>query len=502
MLPFTKALCSVLLSIGLTTSLTAQTLTLQPTKLTVPSKYAPFYQSRANLAVPDSVRLPQGFRINVFHAGMQKPRFFAWSPAGVLHVTDMGAEAVFALPDRNNDGIADTAIVVAAPLKEAHSLVFVKGAMLVAEPTRVLRFLDRDGDGIYETGSTLIDSIPNGGVFNHYTRTLVADTARGYLYLSVGASCDACREQNPERAAILRFNNDGSGRTLFATGLRNAIGMTIEPVSGQLWATNADRNGLGEDKPEEIITTVPQSSFHGFPIAFTSSTSNGALRSEWANLQASPDYRAMLPTTRMDSQRVASLKIAEATLTARSTPMGIAFYTGNVLPPLYRNAALVAVHGSFSAASRRVAAGYNVVLMRHSAVSGRYIIQDFLNGFLTDSLAYSHWGRPCGVGVSPGGDVYVSSDAAIGAIYRISYTSEAISAQPNQDFPSMIAPNPASGGSWIDFIAPAQGTMRLRIADVRGAVVAEYSTSVQQGRGAISLAEALATASNVSAGAY
>ncbi|MBD1211100.1 MAG: PQQ-dependent sugar dehydrogenase [Ignavibacteria bacterium] len=466
---------------------TAQTLPLLPTKLTVPARYAPFYRSTANLTVPDSLRLPKGFRASVFHAGMMKPRFFAWSPSGVLHVVDMSAEAVFALPDRNGDGIADTSYVAAAPVKEAHNVVFYQGAMLVAEPTRVLRFLDRDGDGIYETRSVFIDSIPNGGVFNHYTRTLLADTLRNAFYLSVGAPCDACRTDNPERAAILRFNSDGSGRRIFATGLRNAIGMALEPATGLLWATNADRNGLGEEKPEEIVTTVPDGSYHGWPLAF----SNSARRSEWANLNASSDYRAMLPLTQADSMRFASLKIAEAYLPAHSTPMGIAFYSGNLLPPFFRNAAFVAVHGSYSTDSRRIAAGYNVAVMRRDAASGAYTMHDFLNGFLTDSLAYTHWGRPCGVGFSPEGELYVSSDGMIGAIYRISYTPENVPNGRYQDFPSSVSPNPSAdalSSRWLDYTAPSSGTMQLQIADARGAILASSSAIIKAGNGSFNLA--------------
>ncbi len=499
---FIVGACGVLFAL----SLAAQPrVPLLPTKMTVPTRYSSLYRSTAALTVADSVFMPKGFRINVFHAGMMKPRFFAWNPDGVLHIVDMSAEAVFALPDRNGDGVADTIFVAAAPVREAHSVVFYQGAMLVAEPTRVLRFLDRNGDGVYETQSVLIDSIPNGGVFNHYTRTLLADTLRNSLYVSVGAPCDACRVENPERSAILRFNGDGSGRRIFATGLRNAIGMAMEPITNRLWATNADRNGLGEEKPEEIITSVPDGSFHGWPIAFTGS----AGRSEWTNFQATPDYRAMLPLTRMDSDRVAGMKTAEGLLPAHSTPMGIAFYTGNALPPFYRNAAFVAVHGSFSTQSRRVAAGYNVALMRYDAASAKYHVQDFLNGFLTDSLAYKHWARPCGIGFSPQGDMFVSSDGAIGAIYRISYTAESsVSANPllSQDFPSIVSPNPNTDpfSPWyLDFTAPQTGYITLRIVNAFGRDIAQYSTNVSAGKNSLNLSTILREAAfNAVSGAY
>lgn len=469
-------------------ALRAQPLSLQPTKLTVPEKYTRQYRSSSTITVPDSVRLPEGFRINVFHAGMMKPRFFAWNPRGVLHIVDMSAEAVFALPDRDGDGVADTAYVAAAPVQEAHNVVFALGAMFVTEPTRVLKFLDRDGDGVYETRSVFIDSIPNGGVFNHYTRTLLFDSTHNAFYLSVGAPCDACRADDPERAAILRFNADGTGRRIFATGLRNAIGMTIEPATGQLWATNADRNGLGEDKPEEIVSRVPDGSFHGWPIAFSVSAGKEEPRKEWTNFQANADYRAMLPLSRADSSRVAAMHIAEAFLPAHSTPMGIEFYSGSLLPPYYRNAAFVAVHGSYSTDSRKVAVGYNVALVRLDEASGQYRTQDFLNGFLTDSLTYKHWGRPCGIGFSPNGDMYVSSDGAIGALYRVSFTSPLtaarLSSSAGSDFPSLVFPQSAapSDALWLDFVAPISGNLSCTVYDVRGANVAEYSMTVRAGK--------------------
>jgi hypothetical protein len=278
--------------------------------------------------------------------------------------------------------------------------------------------------------------------------------------------------------------------------------MALEPATGLLWATNADRNGLGEEKPEEIVTIVPDGSYHGWPLAF----SNSARRSEWANLQVSPDYSAMLPLTRTDSLRFSTLKIAEAYLPAHSTPMGIAFYTGYRWHSSFYNAAFVAVHGSYSTDSRRLAAGYNVAVMRRDAASGTYSMQDFLNGFLTDSLAYKHWGRPCGVGFSPQGDLYVSSDAVIGAIYRIAYTPDPAPRERYQDFPSFVFPNPSAdalSARWLAFVMPRSGTMLLTIADARGAIVGNYSTNVVEGNGSFNLAavmpEALISAAS---GAY
>lgn len=445
---------------------------LYPTQLSIPEKFLPLFAK----ATP--INLPQGFRINVFYAGLSKPRFFKWSPAGVLHVVDMTARAVYALPDKNHDGIADTAIVVAAPVDSAHSVAFYGGALYVTEPSCVKRFTDKNNDGFYETMNIFIDGIHSTGTFNHYTRTILFDTAGKSIYLSIGASCNACREQNAERAAIVRFNLDGTSRSIFATGLRNAIGLAIEPQTGNLWAANADRNGLGETEPEEIITSVPMGSFHGFPIAYSAVTDN-LISAKWNNFESDPEYQAMKPITRLDSMLVASLKPANILLPAHSTPMGIEFYTGHSFPAWYRNAAFIAVHGSYDQRSRKKAVGYTVMIMKKDSFSGRYLTSDFLTGFLTDSTTYNHWSRPCGIGISPNDELFLSSDAAIGALYRITYTSPIPSAPPVQgnNFPSIALPNPVATtleDVTIEYQLPEAGSLTCLIYNVRGEIIAQH----------------------------
>ncbi len=496
--------------------LAAPRLSAQPPELVlVPSKLNVAGQFSALYAGIDSVKLPRGFSMNVFYAGLLKPRFFAWSPSGVLHVVDMVARAVYALPDKNGDGVADTAIVVASPVDSAHSLAFYNNALYVTEARQVKRFTDTNGDGIYETMSVFIDNIHATGVFNHYTRTLLIDTVGKAMYVSVGASCNACREVNAERAAILRFNLDGTGRSVFATGLRNALGLAVEPTTGRLWAANADRNGLGETVPEEVLTTVPQGSFHGFPFAYSASPTNGfgsEITSQWddfAAATAAPEYQTMMPLTRADSDRVASMKTAEVLLPAHSTPMGIQFYTGRLFPAFYRNAAFVAVHGSYDQSSRKKAVGYNVMLMKKDVFSGKYHANDFLTGFLTDSAAYKHWSRPCGIGVSPNDELFVSSDAAIGALYRITYTPPVELSVPlqNDSFLSSVLPNPVASSLedvTIEYAAPEAGVITCLLYDARGGLLAQHEErTLPTGRGRLQLLQRMSTSvPQYASGAY
>ena len=216
---------------------------LQPTPLIVPE---PFRD-----AVPQDLvlNLPPGFSASVFaHEGLRKPRFMAFDPNGVLHVANMGADQIVALPDRNRDGVADERIVSLRGLREAHSLLFYEGALYVAEEHQVIRVRDTDGDLIYEQEEVVLPAVPWEGW--HDTRTLVVDRRNDKMYLSVGSPCDLCRmdesfqvvgntnnpvPHHPERGTILQFNPDGSERRIFATGIRHTIGMDFHPQTNALW---------------------------------------------------------------------------------------------------------------------------------------------------------------------------------------------------------------------------------------------------------------------------
>ena len=151
---------------------------LQPVPVTIPDQLG---HMPKNL----SLNLPPGFKVRVFAAhDFNKPRFMAFNPAGVLHVADMNNERILALPDRNEDGLADEAIVVASGFRRAHSLAFYKNDLYVGDRHQIVRFRDEDGDGIFENREVFADDIPSSGW--HSTRTLVIDEKNEKIYLSVG----------------------------------------------------------------------------------------------------------------------------------------------------------------------------------------------------------------------------------------------------------------------------------------------------------------------------
>lgn len=409
-----------------------------------------------------TVMIPNDYDISVFYAGdLKRPRFMALGPNNTIYVADMNAKHILALPDVNHDGIADGAHIVCADVDSAHSLAFYKNDLYVAEPTRVRKFIDKDGDGVFETEEKFITGIGATGPYNHFTRTILFDSIGNHIYLGVGASCNACRETDPERGAILQFNLDGSGRKVFATGLRNALGLAINPEDQTLWAANAERDNLGDEVPPEIITSVHEGDFFGWPFAYGNKI--------WDDFEAAPEYQAMLPITNADSIKVNTMKTAEVFLPPHITPMGIIFYndprTYIQAPPL---TAFVAVHGS-SRAGRKVGRGYEVFQLVYDKIATAWTVSEFLTGFLTDSINYTYWGRPCGIIQDTTGDIFLSSDAGIPAIYRIHLTDQnTVRNHQNKLTLLSVYPNPATSSATISYFLPKHESMKLELIDQLG----------------------------------
>jgi len=389
-----------------------------------------------SVQVPDGLRetvdegltlnLPPGFTAQVFAStGLRGPRFMAWSPDGVLHVANMKAGGasqfgppndgdivppldemsgqIVALPDRDGDGVADTTIVVAENLWWANSLQFYKGDLYVGDRHAVRRFGDVDGDGIYETEREPLALLPPSK--HHRTRTMLFDKKEEKLYVSVGSSCDLCWEEDPERAAILQFNSDGSGRRVFATGLRNAIGLALHPLTNELWATDNGHDREGRSLPPEMVDIIRDGGFYGWPLAY----GYGA----WTDTNV-PSYNFQLvPLSHQDSLLVASMQRPAALLPAHLAPMDIHFYRGENFPARYLNAAFVALRGG----SNAPVPGYRVVTLFGEPDGTQTRVADFVTGFARDDQV---WGKPVGITSDSLGHMYISSDWINHLILRIS----------------------------------------------------------------------------------
>ncbi|MCS7026085.1 MAG: PQQ-dependent sugar dehydrogenase [Bryobacteraceae bacterium] len=347
----------------------------------------------AQLAAPrqfriEELRTPPGFEVTVYATVGGAPRHMAFGPNGVLYVAARNGGNIVAIPEQGRT------VVALRGLNGPHSLVFRNQELWVAVNDGVLRFSDpTPEDLVIRSPARRVLTAPAGG--QHSTRTLVID-AEGKLYLSIGSTCNFCVESDRRRAAIVQYNPDGSGERLFATGLRNTVGFTFHPLTGQMWGVDHGGDHLGDDEPPEEINLIEEGKDYGWPDCI------GKQRPlRWG------------PQARTD--RCSETIAPEFEMQAHAAPLGIEFYTGDQFPASYRYDALVTFHGSWN---RTQPTGYKVVRIRMK--DGKPVSQeDFLWGFL-DLTTRTRSGRPVHAITGPDGAVYVSDDGN-GNIYRVRY---------------------------------------------------------------------------------
>ena len=337
--------------------------------------------------------VPRGFTINLFAEGQHGARSLALGPGGSVFATRSSGGTIVRLVDANGDGVADSVRSVLSGLDYPFGLAFRGDAMYFSEQTTVQRL-----DPGATTAVTLISGLPRGG---HNTRTIVFGPDN-LLYVAVGSSCNVCNDA-PPRAAVTRYNLDGTNPHTFATGLRNSVGLAFHPTTGELWANNNDRDDIGrrgitndvamtDSLPPERINILKDGRWYGWPQCYLPNRPN-------------PEYPGF------DCSGVEPPALTD---TAHSAPLGLAFYTGTMFPAAYHGDAFMTYHGSWN---RSVPTGGKVVRVRIQ--NGRpTAVEDFVTGWQLSNG--SRWGRPVGLLVMPDGALLVSDDAG-GRIWRVSY---------------------------------------------------------------------------------
>jgi glucose/arabinose dehydrogenase len=342
-----------------------------------------------NAPIATDVQLPSGFRATLF-ARLDGPRFMTYGPDGALYVAELGANRIVALVDVNNDGVADSPFVVADQLIAPSSMTFASdGSLYVGETTRITRLeLDPTTHRAIKR-NVVIDGLPSG---HHTTRTVLFGPD-GKLYVSIGSSCDVCIEKDERRATVMVYDADGKNGRVFARGLRNAVGLAIHPLTGELWATNNESDALGDNVPPDTVYIVRDGMNAGWPRCHSGSI-------------ADPGFGG--------SGACDGVARPAVELQAHSAPLGLAFYTGAQFPLEYRNGLFIAFHGSIY---RSVPTGYKVVFVPLDGDKPAGPVKDFATGWLKGSQAAE---RPVGLAVAPDGSLMVSDDKG-GYIYRITY---------------------------------------------------------------------------------
>ncbi len=338
------------------------------------------------------LQVPAGFNISYYAVGIDNARMMRFTRTGDLLVSAPRAGKVFLLErDRNSDGKPDAIRVLLEGLNRPHGLAVSDKNLYVAETDTIFSVPFDD-----ETGTTqgaidrIIRGIPGGG--GHWTRT-IGIGPDSYLYLSVGSNCNVCIEEDARRAAISRYDLDGTNGRIYASGLRNAVGFTWHPRTHAMYATDNGRDLLGDDFPPCELDLIVDGGFYGWP---------------YANGDKVPD-----PDFGEHNDKVAASLPPVYPFAAHTAPLGIAFYTGRAFPPRYQEAAFVALHGSWNRSSK---SGYQVVAL-FFAEDGKITAEDFMIGFEKDEEVV---GRPVDVASGPDGALYVSDDFT-GSIYRITY---------------------------------------------------------------------------------
>jgi glucose/arabinose dehydrogenase len=399
-------------------------------------------------------KVPSGFTITSY-ADLRAPRMMVYAPNGDLFVSSPGANNITILRDTNNDGVVDSQSVYAqgappaprgggpppagaragaagrgaggpppggrgappvlgasAPactpppefsvrgpgtLQAPFGLAFHDGYLYVGNTGSLVRYKYANGDLQAQGEPEKLLDLPTGG---HSTRNILFNRAGTKMYIAVGSQSNNDAGEDCRRAAILEFNADGTGYRVYASGIRNPVGLALQPDTDIIWTAMNERDNLGDDLVPDYATSVKDGGFYGWPYSYIG-----------ANYD--PRYIGSFPDL------VKRAIVPDVLLPAHAAALGITFYTGTQFPQRYRNGGFVALHGSWN---RSVASGYKVVFF--PVVNGKPgPIEDFLTGFLasngTSDTSIDQWGRPVGVTVARDGSLLVSDDTG-NRIWRIS----------------------------------------------------------------------------------
>ncbi len=345
--------------------------------------------------------LPAGFRADVFAEKVENARSMVLGPQGTVFVGSQYVGKVHAVVDADRDHKADRVVLIASGLDQPNGLAMRNGALYVATASRLLRFDDIEKHlDAPPAPVTVRADLPNPKA--GHTWKFIAFGPDDLLYMSVGSTCNVCAPA-AMTAAIVRMKPDGSGMEVFAEGVRNSVGFDWHPVTRELWFTDNGRDGLGDDVPDDELNVAPKAGLHfGFPFCHQGDVADPEFGAQRACSTAEPPVQ---------------------NLGAHVAAIGFTFYTGNMFPANYKNAAIIAQHGSWN---RSTPSGYRVMVAH---TDGRRVTgyEPLLDGFLPGANApggrgatKAAVGRPVDVLQMPDGSILVSDDRG-NRLIRVSY---------------------------------------------------------------------------------
>jgi glucose/arabinose dehydrogenase len=363
------------------------------------------------IARPPSAQLhvPSDFKIEEFARDLSYPRFLLTAPNGDIFVTESNINAVKILRDSNGDGKCDMMDTFAdSGMKNPFGIAFYPPGpepqfLYVANTNGIVRFPYRIGDtkarGPVQKLSAELSGgglLPGGG---HWTRDIVFSPDGKKMYVSVGSFSDISdNEKEADRARIFEFNPDGTGRKVFASGLRDPVGIAFRPGTNELWMSANERDDLGDDLIPDFISRVQPGGFYGWPWFYIGSHEDPRHKGKHPELAG----KVLLPDVLVQSH---------------SATLNLCFYEGGQFPSEYKGDIFAAFHGSYNRTRRT---GYKIVRVPFDKATGkaRGDYEDFVTGFVTPEGDV--WGRPVGVTIAKDGSLLFSEDANK-TIWRVSY---------------------------------------------------------------------------------
>jgi len=375
---------------GMPASMASSTLAPLPGKNTVtPAAEIPL----------DKLKLPPGFKVEVWSTGTPGIRAISRGESGKVYGGTRGLGRVYEITD---NGSSRSSRVVVDKLKQPAATIH-NGNLYVMAIDKVLRY---DGieknPGVAPVDMTAAFKLPP---LEHHNWKYIRFGPDGKLYVPFGAPCNICTLPSDEYAQIRRYNADGSGMEVIATGVRNTVGFDFHPVTKELWFSDHGRDWMGDEGPEDELNRLPTkpwwklglggTPFFGFPYRH-------------ANGVADPDVKKTDPC--------AGVTLPVTTVGPHAAAMGVHFYTGSMFPAEYKNAIFLARKGSWN---RSTKFGFDVVVVKADADGKNARLTPFMTGF-ADPAANTFWGRPTYFLQMPDGSLLVS-DEQTGAIYRVSY---------------------------------------------------------------------------------
>jgi len=366
---------------------------------------------------------PEGFVVTRFAGGFDHPRWLYVAPNGDLFVAEANTELkgikkigakisrkiktqhygksanrIIRLSNPDHDGIPQDRNVFLEGLDQPFGMLILGNHFYVGNTDGLLQYDYKPGDtAIHSSGKQIVALPPKG---RHWTKNIIANASDGKIYIAVGSSSNVAEnglDKEVRRADILEVNTDGSGERIYASGLRNPVGMDWAPGTHTLWTVVNERDELGDELVPDYLTSVKDGGFYGWPYSYYGKHYDPRMKEN-----PRPDLvdKAIIP---------------EVPLGSHTASLGLTFYDKKMFPEKYQGGAFIAQHGSWN---RSIISGYRVVFVpfKDGKPSGKP--EDFLTGFISDLASSEVHGRPVCVAIANDGSLLVTDDVS-NVIWRV-----------------------------------------------------------------------------------